>query len=242
MNVARLTSYILGNKEHNLVEGWLDEGAMSAVVALAQWQERRGARGDIAEIGVHHGKFFILLANLRREDEWAFAVDVFADQHLNTDHSGSGHLRRFGDNTGRMTDNRRIAVIQKDSKTLLQSDFDTSAGRQIRLFSIDGSHPVEPTFSDLRTASALRAPEGLIILDDFYNPDWPGVQEGLHRFLREASTGITPFAYGNNKLYLCREAAHDGYLEYVENDIKPYLVHYKRVQLAGCAAAHIALP
>jgi hypothetical protein len=101
MDASRIAGYVFQDKSHRTVPGWLNEGAMSAVIALAGWQEENNVHGDVAEIGVHHGKFFILLANLRRWHERAFAIDVFEEQHLNLDNSGRGDLSAFYENLGR---------------------------------------------------------------------------------------------------------------------------------------------
>src|ERR1700745_1104628 len=98
MDTSRIARYVLQDKLHRTVLGWLNEGAISAVVAFAKWQEENKVLGDVAEMGVHHGKLFILLANLRRRHERAFAIDVFDDQHLNADKSGCGDLSKFMEN------------------------------------------------------------------------------------------------------------------------------------------------
>jgi hypothetical protein len=67
----------------------------------------------VAEIGVHHRKLIILLANLRRQDERAFAVDIFDDQHLNPDGSGCGDLAWFKDNLGLYADAAGVDIIKK---------------------------------------------------------------------------------------------------------------------------------
>jgi hypothetical protein len=45
--------------------------------------------GGCMGIGVHLGKFFILLNQLINAEYKSFAVDIFSDQHLNIDKSGS---------------------------------------------------------------------------------------------------------------------------------------------------------
>jgi hypothetical protein len=242
MDVSRLTSYVLEDKFHRRVAGWLNEGAISAVIAFGKWQCENNVLGDVAEIGVHHGKLFILLANLRRQHERAFAIDVFGDQHLNPDKSGCGNFSDFAENLHLYAEESDVTIIQKDSKTLTRSDFYRGRRGKIRLFSVDGSHTVAHTFSDLALAAQLIAVDGLIILDDFYNPDWPGVQEGFYRFLTANTDGISPFAYGNNKLFLCKTESHTKYLNFVENDLRAFLLHYKRVEIGDFAVDHISLP
>lgn len=241
MDAPRVAKYVLGEKPHRSVAGWLGEGAISAVVAFATWQKENNVTGDVAEIGVHHGKFFVLLANLRHPHERAFAIDVFNHQHLNPDNSGHGNLSCFKENLSLYASEIGVTIIQKDSITLTRTDFYRGRISNIRLFSIDGSHTAAHTDSDLTIAAQLLAVDGLIILDDFYNPDWPGVQEGFHRFFTNFS-GIAPFAYGNNKLYLCKTESQARYLHFVENDLRPFLLHYKRVEIGTFPVAHISLP
>jgi hypothetical protein len=242
MDASRVAKYVLEEKSHRSVAGWLNDGAISAVIAFAKWQHENDVIGDVAEIGVHHGKFFILLANLRRQHERAFAIDVFEDQHLNPDNSGRGSLPRFKANLNSYADDLGVTIIQKDSKTLTRSDFYRGRRGDIRLFSVDGSHTAAHTASDLAMAAQLLAGNGLIMLDDFYNPDWPGVQEGFYRFLMDFRKDVVPFAYGNNKLYLCKRESHGKYLSLVENDLRPFLLHLKRVEIGGLCVIHLSLP
>jgi len=181
------------------------------------------------------------LANLRRDGERAFAVDVFDDQHLNPDRSGCGDLARFNHNLGLYADRAGVEIIKKDSTQLTRSDFYRGRKGAIRLFSVDGSHTSMHTFSDLTFASQLLSPDGIICLDDFYNPEWPGVQEGFYRFLA-GSPDIAAFAYGNQKLYLCRTEAHSRYLRLVEDDLRPFLVRYKSVEIGRFPVACMSLP
>lgn len=148
MDTSRIAGYVLQDKLYRAVPGWLSDGAISAVIALAKWQDESNVLGDVAEIGVHHGKFFILLANLRRRHERAFAIDVFDDQHLNTDNSGRGDLSKFMENLRQYANEDGLSVVKKDSKTLTRADFYSNRKGSIRLFSIDGSHTAEHTCSD----------------------------------------------------------------------------------------------
>jgi hypothetical protein len=242
MDVSRTASYVLEDKLHRRVAGWLNEGAISAVIALAKWQEENNVFGDVAEIGVHHGKLFILLADLRRDHERAFAVDVFEDQQFNPDNSGRGDLSRFRDNLRLYTNGIGLEIIKKDSIQLTRADFYRGKRSNIRLFSVDGSHTPGHTFADLTTAAQLITEGGLIFLDDFYNPEWPGVQEGFYRFLANSSIDVAPFAYGNHKLYLCKKSYHTRYLAFVENDLRSFLLNYKRVEIGNFPVAYISLP
>lgn len=70
----------------------------------------------------------------------SFAIDVFEDQHLNTDQSGKGSYDHFIRNVRRWcgtADN--VEIIKQSSLDVKPSDI-RAAGGDVRLFSIDGGH------------------------------------------------------------------------------------------------------
>jgi hypothetical protein len=237
---ARLYDYSIG-RGHATVEGWLGEGALATAIAISQQQKANGTVGHLAEIGVHHGRLFLVLALLRALDEVALAIDVFEDQHLNIDWSGSGDRSRFETNMHRHAGGvHDVRILKADSLTLTAADLVRAmpAG-DIRMFSVDGGHTVRHVLNDLALASGTLARDGIVIVDDYYNPDWPGVNEGVARFLNN-EVAFAPFGYGDNKLYLCRRDAHARWLAWYEQRIVPHAQHAKRVELAGHAAFHAA--
>ena len=92
--------------------------AARIIVALTERQRSLGIGGGAAEIGVHHGKLFILLYLLCQASEKAVAIDLFEDQHLNIDHSGSGDLAKFRGNLERHADSTRLVLHQGNSMDL----------------------------------------------------------------------------------------------------------------------------
>ena len=54
--------------------------------------------------------------------------------------------------------------------------------KSVQVFSVDGCHTYECTLSDLHLAFQTIAPNGVVILDDHFNPSWPGVSTGLGAF------------------------------------------------------------
>src|SRR5690606_31954832 len=123
--------------------------------------------GNAAEIGVHHGKLFILLSLLA---EHAYAIDVF-DSALNVDHSGDGNREIFEANVRRY--GGAYTVLQTDSALLTPDRLP-----RIRIFSVDGSHTAAMTEHDLRLAAQTLELGGIVILDDYFNEQWPDVSVG----------------------------------------------------------------
>ena len=121
--------------EHGMaeVQGWLTPCSASIIAHLSAHQLRLGLSGNVAEIGVHHGKLFILLANLTAPDEVAYAVDIFDDQHKNVDRSGKGDRVIFEDNVRKFAPHANVVVIQESSLELDGTDFMSTSGRALSL-------------------------------------------------------------------------------------------------------------
>src|SRR5512143_2064678 len=206
--VSRVESYVRRGKFY--VDGWLHSDAARAVVALTERQRTLGLTGGAAEIGVHHGKLFILLYLLGRDGERAVAVDLFEDQHLNVDRSGSGDLARFRRNLERHADSRRLVLHKGNSMDLTGATLTRLADGPLRFVSVDGGHTAEITAHDLATAEASIADGGIIVVDDVFNEQWPGVADGVHGYF-ERRPNLVPFAIGANKTYFCRPSHRDIY-------------------------------
>ena len=200
MQTKSLNAYLAHG--HQLVKGWLFPGAPQAIVLLSEEQRRSRLSGGVAEIGVHHGKLFILLYLLSSDNELAVAIDLFSHQQLNVDHSGAGDLERFKKNLIRHADTGRLVVHEGDS-TLLTAERLRELGRgPFRLISIDGGHTPEITAHDLATCEGALAKRGIVILDDCFNEEWPGVSDGVHLYFSEPRS-IVPFAVGVGKTLFC---------------------------------------
>jgi len=229
---GKLQSYLYDRRLEE-VEGWLQDGAADLTFLLSERQLRLGVGGDVAEIGVHHGKYLILLALLSRAHESIFAIDVFEHQQHNVDGSGLGDYERFSQNFQSLAPNTaQLRVIKKDSLMLRRDDFYRGQPGGVRLFSVDGGHTPHHTQSDIALAFQVLGRQGIVIVDDFYNPDWPGVQEGVHRILTERSD-IHPLGYGNNKLFLCRADERSAYETFFCEELPEWCLAHKRVQLHG---------
>lgn len=184
------------------VTGWLDPYSADVVRALSEIQNAAHFAGAVGEIGVHHGKLFILLALTAAENERTFAVDVFESQTLNVDESGLGDRERFLSNVRRWVGaHRDVVLYAQSSLDLRPNDILTRCGR-VRLASIDGGHTAECTENDLRLIEAVMSEQGIAVLDDYFNQLWPGVSAGAARYFLDPKTTLRPFAISPNKTFL----------------------------------------
>ncbi|MGE2724330.1 class I SAM-dependent methyltransferase [Mycolicibacterium pulveris] len=193
------------------IPGWLANESAQVISHLAMTQIQGGITGGVGEIGIHHGKLFLLLYLSLQEGERAFALDVFEEQQLNVDGSGRGDRSAFLRNFVRIGgDRERLTVFAMDSCSVSADDLRTKTG-PLRLMSIDGGHTEDITHNDMGLAEDLLLDEGILVLDDVYSERWPAVAAGAFRFVLEPGRRLRPFAISPNKTYFCKSpdaAAH----------------------------------
>ena len=206
------------------IQGWVAPAQLAFVDLIAKTQDAAGITGHAAEIGVYHGKFLLALASVLQSGGKVTALDVFNDQDKNLDKSGVGDkeiLIRNVETYGRR--DLDYAYIQADSSALTILD-KVSLVRDrgpFRLFSVDGCHTAEHTLSDLQTARDCIAPGGVVILDDYMQPHWPGVTEAASIFCREAPR-VVPFLFAYHKLYFVGVGWHETFLRAVTDALSEY--------------------
>lgn len=223
------TNYI---KEHwALIDGWNDHGALTALEIIDDAQNDYGVRGHVCEIGVHEGQFFFALAlltntcSMHDPSELYIAIDLFDDQHRNIDNSGKCNLLRLKENAKKYVGdhnklNTNLLTIKADSLRMTAEMLGLNIMKRgqnyfngIRLMSIDGGHTRTHLLNDIKLAEKSIVDGGVVIVDDFLNPKWPGVTEGAHVYCSDPYSRLIPFAYGNKKLYLSTDVAAPQYLE-----------------------------
>jgi len=185
------------------IEGWFSPDAAALIALLDEAQLTAGVRGNIFEIGVHHGRSAVFLCALARGEERLGVCDLFGEQVLNVSASGSGNRAIFEANIAAEAPGfTRLDIFAKPSYKLIADEI----GRPHRLFHIDGGHLCEEALTDLRLGAAVLHDQGAIIVDDPFRADWPGVTEAILDFLAERPE-FRPMIVGFNKLVIVPTAA-----------------------------------
>jgi len=194
------------------IEGWASDKLFEIINFLDMVEINKS--GGVMEIGVHHGKFFILLNQMNLSAHASYAIDLFDQQNLNIDESGKGSLTSFTDNLLKydLHKGNNVKIISGDSTDPKLNLVDTIGKGAIRFVSIDGGHTVEHTINDLKIAAELINNQGVVILDDILNHHWLGVIEGAISYLNTSPT-LIPFAIGHNKLFLAKVSYYNYYFE-----------------------------
>lgn len=229
---------------YRFVTGFLEPGNLPVLEALDAAQRARQVTGAVAEIGVHHGRLFIALHLLQRGSgaarEHSVAIDLFGDQELNIDKSGNGNLDKFTDNVALWSTTDGLVLHQGDSTKLTAEVLREKAGGPIRFFSVDGGHTEEIVHSDMRLAEATLADGGIVIADDVFNQQWPGVAVGTLKYLDDGAK-LVPFGIGFNKTLFTQPA----YAEYYRTELESAFAGSLRIQtdstvFAGAPVIYLA--
>lgn len=180
-------------------------------------QKSNGIGGDVFEIGCHHGKSTVCLAGMLDAGKEKLAVcDLFGDQSANISVSGSGDLDVFKRNMAAAEQaGAELQIFQKNSNALAAEEIGTNC----RFFHVDGGHNCDEALSDLNLAAACTQQKGVIVVDDPFRPEWPGVTEAIIRFL-DSHAEYTAIVVAFNKLVLTRRDAASLYVNELRDQRK----------------------
>jgi hypothetical protein len=201
------------------VEGWLDNTTAHVIRKILSFQSSNNITGDVMEIGVHHGRLFILSALLTNYLENCVAVDIFDMQDLNIDNSGLGNLDQFQYHFSSFADGKSLKIEKGDSVALSSYLKEKYAG-SVRYISVDGGHTREIACNDLWIAQSVLTKDGVCSLDDIYSIGWSGVTAGIARYFAQGGT-LVPFAMSPDKVHLATNAmAGQQYREHLISQFK----------------------
>jgi hypothetical protein len=221
-----------------LVDGWLEITDAFATNLIFKIQDTLAVTGELAEIGVHHGKFSIWLSLHKRVDEIAAALDLFDNQAENLDGSGRGNKAAFIANLQRYhLDLSRHKQFQINSLKLPLCFFSENLIENVRFFSVDGGHFIDSAYEDCWSAFSTLSTGGVIAVDDFgHGTD---VLEGTLRFLY-SNPYASAFLMGENKLFICHIDYHGRYITAIETELVSMGIRFGMTAFAG--HKQLALP
>ncbi|MCI0364499.1 MAG: class I SAM-dependent methyltransferase, partial [Phycisphaerales bacterium] len=180
-------------------------------LSISDTQSAAGCHGWLVEWGVHHGRGLAALALAAGPDDHVLGIDCFDRQELNRCGSGKGNLAATQSTLAAVLGpGHRVQLHSTDLRLFRAAELvellRTLPGgyAPIRIAHIDGDHTEQGAMNDLCCACASMDPNGIMLLDDVFNPDWPEVGMAFHRFLaRHSQWRAVGWAYG--RALLCRE-------------------------------------
>lgn len=193
----------------DFIEGWFLNEAAEFFLWVDYIQKKNGISGNLIEIGTYQGKSAILLALMVTINKEKFAICDDFDNKKNKIPVKQLFLKNL---KSFFNDISFTEIYSKKS-----SQLNSEECKNIRFFHLDGGHSAEETYQDLKLASESIIESGIIAIDDLFNEFWPGVMEGIYKFLA-SNKEIVPVAIGFNKLLLCKKSKQNWYLEQISNE------------------------
>jgi hypothetical protein len=196
------------------------------------------------EIGVHHGRYLIALHSACAEGTRSLGLDLFGDQGRNVDRSGSGDQDRAESNIRKFARQPDLVDLRPGDSLALShgevAQIQETYG-QFRFSSVDAGHTAVHVVNDTKLAARLTHPAGIIIVDDFYNVNFPGVTEGVYRLLENFDVPFIPMIVTAKKLFLAHTSFANRYLVALANDpVRSTFPKMKKVQIGDYACMSVA--
>jgi predicted O-methyltransferase YrrM len=185
------------------IPGWfLDEAAALWDIFLS-YQNMAGVRGHLMEVGVYKGKSALLMAMHAMPEDEVVLVDI---DSLKDARAILSNLQ-----------DTNIHYLEMESFDLIRTDLVSTGGNRFRWISIDAEHTREAVHRDLGYANQLLSRDGIIAMDDFFQPAYPQITAAVYEFLERHAGELTMIMCGFNKAYLCRPRAAQQYLDFIRD-------------------------
>ncbi|HEY0790884.1 MAG TPA: class I SAM-dependent methyltransferase [Chthoniobacterales bacterium] len=173
-------------------------------------QSQAGVAGNLLEIGVYYGQSALLLAYHAKVSEHLVLVDP-------TDFVETARKNV----EAAKAENVRIIKARSDDGSV--RNLSQAYGRTFRWVHIDGDHRAEAVLNDLGIADKLLKAKGIICIDDFFSPRYPGITYAVLQYLQAHPEELTLVLCGFNKGYLVRPSAARACLEAIRHRLGAWL-------------------
>lgn len=150
--------------------------------------------GDVCEIGVAEGKSAITISNFKKVEDNFYLYDIFSEEQKNI---AENHLKKFS--------NTNNLIWRIEDTTLLTAE-KISIKNKLRFLHIDGCHEHDAVLNDLILFSNFMHDDGIIVMDDYNDYEFPGVNSATMQFCLSKYNvkNWRVISIGDNKAYLCQ--------------------------------------
>jgi len=164
------------------IPGWFNLDDLSHFTLILETQTASGLHGDLLEIGCYHGRSAAVLAMHLKEGERLFLGDAF-DLSLDDPYGNTPTPDLVWKNLETAVPDLprdRISILRAYSRELkLPGDL------RVRFAHVDGGHDADTVKADLALCASRLLPGGVVAVDDYAHPQYPGVTQGVQTFLAE---------------------------------------------------------
>jgi hypothetical protein len=160
------------------IEGWFYSEDAILIEAINAIQADHHMSGDFLEIGVYYGKSAAFLGFLREPRERFIVCDLFGSRAMSAENQMEKET--WYPHLDRKTFESRYLQVHTELPQIFVCNSGrikrlANLARTFRFIHIDGSHLYRVVRQDLRTASELLKPGGVVAIDDYRSAHTPGV-------------------------------------------------------------------
>jgi len=202
------------------IEGWMSDEAADLTRRLFRWQRALGTVTGVLELGVFKGKYLSLLASLAQGTGVpVVGVDAFTSRvgeqipPPDRDYARDAAIATIMAMAPGSAPPTLLVALTTDIEAGTLQELSPSG---YSFISVDAGHLAADVAHDLALVELLLGKHTIVAADDAFNPQTPGVMEGLCRhFIGRPGGNLAPFAWAGNKLFLCHRVMHSTLLAYV---------------------------
>jgi hypothetical protein len=163
--------------------------------------------GPLVELGAYLGRSAVIIGDHVRPGERFVVIDLFgsdADLGESSEATANRAENRYSYATlTRQEFERNYLALHDELPEVVQAVSsvvtDYVEPGTVRFLHIDASHLYPQVAQDIRSARTVLQPEGVVVLDDYTNPNTPGVAGAVWEGV--ANHGLVPFAVTQHKMF-----------------------------------------
>ena len=198
--------FILEQRKFKMLDGWFSGISRAIFDSILSFQDKNGLLGNCFEIGVWKGKSAIEIAKFLRENEKLLLIDPLLDNNKDEIFASLKEI------TGK--DKSYLQIYPGYSEDFEYYSEAKQYLKKTRFIHIDGCHVGENVFNDLILAEKFLSKNGVIVIDDFFNDEYPQITEATYKYLFKNEYSLRIFLVGANKAYLCRPNSYAFYYNF----------------------------
>jgi hypothetical protein len=186
-------------------EGFFGDESAALFDIFLSFQKAQKITGNFLEIGVYKGRSALMSGFHLEENEMFHLIDMtyFLDEV-------EEKLNPILGNRGK---------YHQSLSQVLTADMIGVSKYSLRWIHIDGEHTGRAVWNDLSLCEPLLSDEGILVLDDFFNPAYPQITEATFKFLDRYPYSLSLILTGWNKAYLARPLFARQYLEMIRETL-----------------------
>lgn len=185
--------------------GWFNIDDCAHFSLILSLQRVMGLHGDVLEIGCYHGRSTCLLARHLAPNEKLHVCDVF-DLNAGETYQSPPTEESLWRNISAVNPELPRDCIVTHRCTSNQLTFPSE--QRFRFIHVDGGHEKKTALFDMTLSANHLIRGGVMAVDDYHHPDFPGVTEAVDEFLTSHNEYVVTADLNRHgaigrKVYLC---------------------------------------